>query len=218
MKERFEGEQNRRTVIETLKEQRIVTADAALAEEIANMAELIEVAAGGSIIEQDAEDNDVYLILTGSFDIIVNGQKVAKREPGNHVGEMAAIQPTQRRSATVKAAETSVVCKLTEPQLTDLGQKYPGVWRAIAKELARRLEERNKLVSHTREKIQVFIISSAEAIEIARTIQSAFQYDPFTINIWPEGVFLVSHYPIEKPRTPARSIGFCHSKSQHRMI
>ncbi|HET8562503.1 MAG TPA: hypothetical protein VFM35_01395 [Candidatus Binatia bacterium] len=38
MKERFEGDQNRRTLVETLKEQRIATADAAAAEEIAAMA------------------------------------------------------------------------------------------------------------------------------------------------------------------------------------
>jgi len=52
-------------------------------------------------------------------------------------------------------------------------------------------------VSQTREKISVFIISSAEAIEIARTIQNAFQYDPFNVTLWAEGVFLASHYPVE---------------------
>jgi predicted nucleotide-binding protein len=43
----------------------------------------------------------------------------------------------------------------------------------------------------------VFIISSAEAIEIARTIQNAFENDPFTVVVWTDGVFRASHYGIE---------------------
>ena len=110
---------------------------------------------------------------------------------------MAAIQPTQRRSATVLSAEDSVVCKLTEPQLTELGQKYPDIWRIFAKELARRLEQRNALVASTHDKIRVFIISSAEALEIARTIQNAFEYDQITVTVWTDGVFRASWYPVE---------------------
>jgi CRP-like cAMP-binding protein len=124
----------------------------ALAEEIANLGSLMEVSDGSTIIEQGAEDNDVYLIIAGAFDILVNGRKVARRFADDHIGEMAAIQPTQRRSATNIATEKSVLCKLTEPQLSEIGRKYPDIWRLIAKELARRLEQRNAHVTATHEK------------------------------------------------------------------
>ena len=114
------------------------------------------------------------------------------RGPTDHVGEMAAIQPSQRRSATVVAAEPSVVLRITEPQLSALGQKYPNIYRAIAKELARRLMQRNLLMTTRREKIRVFIISSVEALPIARRVQNAFEYDPFTVVIWTDGVFRAS--------------------------
>jgi predicted nucleotide-binding protein len=42
----------------------------------------------------------------------------------------------------------------------------------------------------------MFIISSAEALEIARTIQNAFEHD-FTVVVWTDGVFRASWYPIE---------------------
>jgi CRP/FNR family cyclic AMP-dependent transcriptional regulator len=197
MIERFQGQRGSEILVEALKSQKIVCGNNGLAEEIAAVCELIEIKQGIAIINQDGEDNDMYLIVAGAFDIVVNGRIINRRFPNDHVGEMAAIQPTQRRSATVVANEASVVAKLTEPQLTDLGRKYPEIWRYIAKELARRLEQRNTLVTTVHEKTRVFIISSGEALEIARAIQNAFEYDPFTVTVWTDGVFRASWYPIE---------------------
>jgi predicted nucleotide-binding protein len=196
MIERFRGEGGRLNLVEALRAQKIVAGDSQLAERIADIGTLMEVEPGATIIEQGAEDNDVYLIIAGAFDILVNGRKVARRFANDHVGEMAAIQPTQRRSATNTATERSVLCVLTEPQLSELGRQYPDIWRFIAKELARRLEQRNAHVTATHEKIRIFIISSAEALEIARTIQNAFEYD-FTVVVWTDGVFRASWYPVE---------------------
>ena len=145
----------------------------------------------------NGEDTDCFLILSGTFTILVNGKKVATRGPTEHVGEMAAIQPSQPRSATVVAAQLAVVLKVTEPQLSALAQKYPNIYRAFAKELARRLMQRNMLMTALRESIRVFIISSVEALPIARAAQNAFDHDPFTVVIWTDGVFRASHYPVE---------------------
>jgi len=197
MKDRFEGSAGRRILLETLKEQKLIAGNTELADQVASIGELVDVEAGATIIEQGNNDNDVYLIVAGSFDIVVNNRLVAKRFCNDHVGEMVAIQPTQRRSATVVARENAVVVKLPEPQFADLINKYPQIVRYIAKELARRLEQRNALVTAVSEKIRVFIISSAEALEIARTIQNAFDHDPFNVAVWTDGVFRASHYSIE---------------------
>jgi predicted nucleotide-binding protein len=197
MKDRFAGTTGRRILLETLKEQKLIAGNAELAERVASIGDLVDVAAGAAIIEQGTDDNDVYLILAGSFDIVVNNRLVAKRFPNDHVGEMVAIQPTQRRSATVVARENAVVLKLSEPQFAELSAKYAQILLYIAKELARRLEQRNALVSAVSEKIRVFIISSSESLEIARTIQNAFDRDPFSVTVWTDGVFQASHYAIE---------------------
>ena len=197
MKERFEGEDGRRVLIDLLKEQKMVGGNEALAAEIATAGELRDLDRDTALIEQSGEDTDCFLILSGTFVILVNGKKVATRGPTDHVGEMAAIQPSQRRSATVLAAEPGVVLKLTEPQLSALGQKYPNIYRAFAKELARRLMQRNLLMTTLREKIRVFIMSSVEALPIARAVQNAFDHDPFTVVLWTDGVFKASQYPVE---------------------
>lgn len=197
MKQRFEGEAGRRVLIDSLRSQKIVGGNQALAEEIAAVGELIEVAKGTAIIEQSADDNDVYLILAGTFTVLVNGKKIATRVPNDHVGEMAAIQQAQLRSASVVGSEPSVVIKLTEPQLSALGGKYPEIYRTLSKELASRLMQRNFLITAAREKIHIFIISSVEGLPIARGIQNAFEHDPFTVVIWTDGVFRASQYPVE---------------------
>lgn len=195
MIERFQG--NPGSLLEALLEQKLVRGNHALAARIAEVSTLMEVSPGDAILYQGGSDDDVYLILSGSFDIVINGRVVAKRGPGDHVGEMAAIQPSQTRSASVLASMTCVVCRIENAQFHDLAYAYPEMWRTIARELARRLEQRNALVSSTHDKVRVFIISTTEALPIARAIENAFEYDPFHVTVWTDGVFRASWYPIE---------------------
>ena len=193
---RFTGEQGRQLLLEKLCEQKIVAGDQNLANRILELSEPVGVPAGDSVIEQGAATNDLYLVVAGSFDVVVNGRRIARRYAGDHVGEMAAVQPILRRSATVTATEDSVVVKLTEVQLSELSQAFPVIWRVVASELARRLELRNMLVTSMHDRIRVLILSSKEALPIAQAIQNAFQQDPFDITVWTDGVFRDSSFPV----------------------
>lgn len=197
MKERFEGENGKRLLKTTLLAQKIVAGNSMLAEELANMSELIEVPEGTTLITQGAEDNDVYFIISGSFSVVVNGRQVGQRFPGVSLGEMAALEPIQKRAASIIATEKSVVCKLTEAQLSDLGERYPDIYRSLARDLAMRLEQRNIFVEPIRERIRVFVISSTEALPVARALHAEFDHDKFEVELWTDGVFKASQYAIE---------------------
>ena len=125
MIERFEGEAGRENLLDALRNQKLVVGDGSLAEEIAGAGKLVEVKAGTSIITQGTEDTDVFFILAGAFDVFVHGRKVARRFANDHVGEMAAIQPTQKRSATVTATETSVICQISGTEFNRIGTEVP---------------------------------------------------------------------------------------------
>lgn len=197
MLNRFLGDEGRRLRIDTFKLQKIVGGDQELAALLADQAELQQIPTGTSIIEQDDYTNDVFFILTGSFSIFVNGRQVATRGPRDHVGEMGAIEPSQRRSATVTAAEESLVAKISEAAFAQLGSKFPVLYRHIAQELARRLLERNRLVKPIHHRIRVFVICSVEALPVARLIVSGLQHDPYDVILWSEGVFKVTSYTLE---------------------
>ena len=152
---------------------------------------------GQTLIEQEAADTDIYLIIAGSFNVEVNKKRVARRFPGDHVGEMVVLSPIQRRSATVVADEDATVVKISENALLDLAAKYPGIWRNFARELSARLMQRNSHVRQANDKVRVFVISSAEALPIARTLQTAFAHDPFLTIVWSDGVFKVSNYTLQ---------------------
>jgi CRP/FNR family cyclic AMP-dependent transcriptional regulator len=98
-------------------------------------------------LEESADDTDMYFILDGVFEVFVRGKRVGQRAAGTQVGEMAAAQPGQRRSASVIALGDAVVPKLQEKDLVLIGEKFPDIWRQIAWELARRLLERNRFIA-----------------------------------------------------------------------
>ncbi|MCI9865247.1 nucleotide-binding protein [Rhizobium skierniewicense] len=196
MLERFMGDGGKDLRIESFGAQTIVRGDVQLAEALAEVAEMLEVDAGVTLIEQNGEDNDIYFIFSGSLSIHINGRQHGTRGRGEHVGEMAAIEPTQLRSATVLVEDRSIVARLTAQQFSSLAKAYPDMYRQIARSLSRRLLERNKHVGTFREKVRVFIISSAEALPVARLVRNAFEHDPFITTIWTDGVFRVANYTL----------------------
>ncbi len=195
--DRFRGDIGRGNLIDAMMQQAMVGGNRDLAAEIADRIELLEVTEGETLITQGADDNDLFLIIAGAFKVEVNGRDVAMRGRGDHVGEMALIEPTQRRSASVIATEGSLLGKLSHDIVTELAARYPEIYRSIAKTLARRLLERNRLVGQHRDSIRVFIISSAEALPVARIIQNSLAHDSFLITLWTDGVFRATSYALE---------------------
>ncbi|WP_031342456.1 TIR domain-containing protein [Novosphingobium lindaniclasticum] len=197
MLERFQGERGERLLREVLATNRMLLKAGDCIDELLERSELKSFAAGEVLIEQASDTNELYLIVAGTCDIVVNGRRVGVRGPGNHVGEMAAIQPTQIRSATVIAADTVAALQVSEEVFSDIASRHPDIYRAIAQELSRRLIERNNTVGAYREQVRVFIICSVESLPIARIIANAFEYDPFAVEIWNEGCFKVSNYTLQ---------------------
>jgi predicted nucleotide-binding protein len=183
-------------LVEALEKQKIVAGNRSLAESIASVGELLNIAQGTAIIHQGGDDAEVFLIVAGSFHIVVNGQTLARRVATDHVGEMAAILPIQRRAASVVAHEDSVVVRLSESQVAELGEKYPQIWRSFARELAHRVEQRNKVATAASQKIRLFIMASKASSEVAAAIEKACVDQPFTIVTWKEGGLRGANYAI----------------------
>ncbi|RWM12855.1 MAG: cyclic nucleotide-binding domain-containing protein [Mesorhizobium sp.] len=197
MKDRFSGERGTALLVEALQNQRLFTGVPQAAQAISALGELVEVSKDGVLIEQNATDNDVYFTISGSFGVFVNSKRVATRYPGDTVGEMAAVSVTQRRSADVVADEDCLVFKVPEAGFCQVADKTPVVWRRLAQELSKRLIQRNALIRPPHEKIRVFVISSAEALHVARAVENAFAHDPFLTVVWANGVFKVTNYTLE---------------------
>ena len=121
---------------------------------------------------------------------------------------MALIDPSARRSASAVAIEQTVVAKISETAFRPLADKCPRVWQLIATELAKRLQQRNRLVASKNPRPVVFIGSSTESLPVARAIRSNFAHDDFVVNLWTDRVFGPSRFPITKLEKQAQEADF----------
>lgn len=194
MKERFEGA-NHQNLIDALKRQEFVGDDDVLAEEMATKGELVEFQKLDKLIVQGKEDNDIFL-LTGSVSIVISGNEYKSRQAGHHVGEMAAIEPTLKRSATVVANETVVALKVSSAEFMTIGKTFPQIWLPMSRVLSRRLHERNDMIQPPNDYPKLFIISSSEAKPVAEELRRQLEHDVFS-TVWSDGVFFAGAYTLE---------------------
>ncbi len=193
---RFEGQVGRQLLLDVLSDTALFRGVSDLSD-LVDRCELVDVPAGMEIIQQGGSDNTLFMILSGSFDMLVNGRRTATRRVGAHIGEMALVDSTARRSATAKASEPSLVLRCAEEHFSKFADTHPRLWRRVAVELSRRLTERNRFIGAPRTQPVLFVGCSSEALEIAREVQAALDHDPFVVEIWTDGLFNPSKTPIE---------------------
>lgn len=141
----FQGSEGRMRLTNALISQPLIR-DKDLAAAVEPFLKLDEIFSGTNLIKQGASDTDLFLILSGGFSVAINGNVVALKKAGEHVGEMAVVDPFAPRSASVTATSDSVVARITEHDFSALADRYPRLWRRIALELASRLRDGNSAV------------------------------------------------------------------------
>ncbi len=169
-----------------------------MARKLAEHGELLEFAKGETIILEGEGDNDVFFILTGNADVTIKKSKVATRTAGDSVGEMAILNPTEPRSATVIATSNVIALKVAEPRFAQLADEHPHVWKSVASLTADRLRQRSQFISPPNENPILFIGCSTESLNIAREIELGLQHDELNVVVWANGVFTASDVVIDK--------------------
>ena len=137
MLQRFYGQDRLTHLVEALEIQPIVNGDTAIAEAISGFVEVESFEPGSGIIEESAPDNDLYFILAGIVSIRVSGREIAARTAGQHVGEMALLDPGRPRSACAVAAGEVVVARIAAAAFTMLADANPRMWRNVARSVGR---------------------------------------------------------------------------------
>ena len=193
---RFQGEENRRNLLEALRNQKVLRSSHGAADKLVDQGILVQFQPGDVLIERDAPDTTVHLILAGSVDILINGHFYITRGRGDHVGEMALIDAGQRRCATVHARELTVVCQVSEQLFTTLAKDHPDMWRQLAVELAERLRQRNKLMRQKNAEPIIFVGSSSEGIGLVEKIADRLNL-PAQLRLWNDDVFQPSEHTME---------------------
>jgi CRP/FNR family cyclic AMP-dependent transcriptional regulator len=194
---RFDGESGRARAIDALKAQHIILGNGGAAEELLARGELMNFMPGDALIIENDWSNSVFFILAGAVDIAVKGNIVNHRLSGQHVGEMAVIDPSRPRSAQVTATAPTVTLTLSEENFAAVAVNHPDLWRQIAKELAERLRERSTKLRQANSVPHVFIACATESLPVAEAFKAKLASTNAVVTIWTEGVFKPSEHAME---------------------
>ena len=189
---------NRSKFIAALKNQQIIYGEDKIARIFFEKGLFFDFSAGEVLTTQGDEDNDIYFLISGEVKVEIKNREMARRKAGTHIGEMALIEPIQKRSATVIATEKTTVVKVSERVFTETAKTNPDLWRRLAAEVSRRLRERSRFIRNPNSKPRLFIGSSTEGLNQARSIFSYFESKrTLEAEVWTDGIFRASRTAIE---------------------
>lgn len=197
MSKRYNGSAGKKLLISDVCRQTIVAGEQGIAKKLVAAGRLIDLKPGRVLIKQGNTDNDVYFIINGEVIININGRNYLNRFAGQHVGEMALLDSTARRSATVIAKERTLVLQVSEKKVSKLANKYPQIWRNFAVELGARLRERSKFITQPNIEPIIFVGSSKEFLSEATWISNSLNRRPTISRLWTKGIFNLSKTAIE---------------------
>ncbi len=198
MKRRFEGTDGQRRLIAALQSCTLVEHNEVLATRLAEVGQVVSYDVGDTIMAQGAEDNDVFFILVGQVNVLVNNRHVAVRESRETIGEMVLLNPAEPRSATVTARAPVVALKVSEPDFHGVAQEHTHVWRVVAQIVAERLRQRSALLNLPNTKPLLFLGCSVESLTIAQEIQLGLKHDNVEPMVWTDSIFGPSGVPIDR--------------------
>ncbi len=192
----------------TLKMQPIFQSNMAAIRAVARKCKVESLPKGAKIIRQGGMDTDLIFILKGSVEILVENRNHIVRKAGTHVGEMAAIDPTAKRSATVQTIEATDVAKISEREFSKIAAQWPNLWRQLALELANRVRDHTQKIPAKNFSAQIFIGSSSESMAIAGKIKGQLSKKFPKARVWYQGVFGASETYIESLESESRRSDF----------
>jgi len=172
------------------------------------VAEIIDYAPGAPIMMQGEPGTEIFLVLAGQISVQVNGREVVTREAGEHVGEMALIDPAARRSASVFACDDAVLARISESDFTLVARDYPELWRVLARELGDRLRARDRLVPVRNAEPQLLLVASAGVLPMAKQLQALLEDDGIDSKLWPDPLFGAEDFVIDAVQSVLESTDF----------
>ncbi len=194
---RYTGPMGTQLLTDCICAQPVVAGEREIAQQLINKGKLLDLKPKKILIQQNNADNDIYFIVSGEVTININGRDVTSRGAGRHVGEMALLDPTARRSATVIVKDRTIVLRVGEQEISSIAAQYPQLWRRFAVELGSRLRERSKFISQPHATPVIFVGSSTEALKEATWVSDSLNRRPIVSQLWTKGIFQLSKTTIE---------------------
>jgi CRP-like cAMP-binding protein len=110
--------------------------------------EIIKVAAGHALFRAGEEGHQMYVVSTGTAEVIVNGRVVEALQHGSVIGEVSMLLPGPH-SATVVAVTECEFVAVDEKRFQFLVKQTPLFATQVMRMMAERLRKTNQLLAAT---------------------------------------------------------------------
>lgn len=121
---KFSGPEAKEQARSVLANNPAIRGNISLADEFLEAGNVVYFRKGEVLIKQGDTDNEVYFLLAGTVDVVFKSQLGSRRTAPNQIGEMAAINLGETRSATIVAASDEVAA------LQIPGVSFHHIWEA----------------------------------------------------------------------------------------
>ena len=188
-----------------------------------SQAKIAKLLRGEVLVRQHAPPDSVFVVVSGRFEVWVDGQDQAINEigVGEPIGEFGFFSGAPR-TATVMAARDSVVLELDRPSFERIARDVPAIYQTLLAALARRAADTTARTGSSR---RVGVARTIAVIAGGKEpIPPAF-YDRFTRVAGQRGKFLIIDYgylqrlfPGQAPDDPAVSNWLNAIENEHELI
>lgn len=110
---------------------------------IARHMQVVSVPAGIALMREGDHGDAFYVVLEGRAVVESRGKPVGRLRPGDHVGELALLDPAPR-NATVTAVDDMTIGVVDAPTFAAIVRDVPPLTGKLLAALARRLRERDR--------------------------------------------------------------------------
>jgi predicted nucleotide-binding protein len=196
-------------IVLALAQQETVCSDA-VAETISGIGELKVFAKGEVIASQGEVGEDLFYIMSGAVTVVINEHEYRVRKRGEMIGEMAVMEPGQRRSADLIAAEPqTMLFVVPATAFHKAAQEHGAIWECIARVLSSRLRQRDEMFVPPNPKPVVFIASSSEGSDVVAKAQIRLQASDRELKPWNQpGIFRPTLNTLEELERHAHEVDF----------
>lgn len=206
--DRLSGPRGTALAVQLLAEQTLLQGDRLIAERLREQGTMCGFKKGDHIFNENDWSNEIYFLLVGSVDVFITGSRIAVRSAGQYVGEMALIDPSKARSATVICTEPTVALAVPENTFSNVAEENPSLWRGLSKQIAERLRERSRFIRPTNSVPIMFLACASESLGVAQAIQTELASSSLIVQLWTDGVFKPSNHTMEDLETTLNSVDF----------
>lgn len=168
-----------------LRKHKYVEYDDNICAKLWNIGELVEFKKDNFLIKQDDTDQFIYLILSGSAQVVINGNILKyTRNETDAVGEMTILNPSAARLASIKAITDMSVLRVNYIDFKKILDENPKMYISVLRDITTKLKQRNEYCKPVNEKPILFLISSVESISVAEDILCNLQYFDVDVQLW----------------------------------